>query len=50
MSIQSGNYGMETDDDKPEVCLKAFTYCTDYYAKIRLLISAMNQIVPKAAI
>lgn len=42
-----GVYGIETDDVKPEICLKAFTYCTHYYAKIRLLISAMNQIVPK---
>ncbi len=41
-----GNYGMETNSEKPEVCLKTISYLSDYYTKLRLLVSAMNQTPP----
>ena len=37
------NNRMETTTEKPEVCLKAISYLSDYYTKLRLLVSAMNQ-------
>ncbi|MBR1554396.1 MAG: DUF4132 domain-containing protein [Oscillospiraceae bacterium] len=42
-----GNYGMETNSEKPAVCLKAISYLSDYYGKLKLLISAMNFIHPE---
>ncbi|MBR0483320.1 MAG: DUF4132 domain-containing protein [Oscillospiraceae bacterium] len=42
-----GSYGMETNNEKPEVCLKAISYLSDYYAKLKLVISAMNRINPE---
>ncbi len=42
--IQS--YGMEITEAAPEVCLKAIAYLSNYNAKLKLVISAMNELVP----
>ncbi|MBR4318874.1 MAG: hypothetical protein IKP69_02330, partial [Oscillospiraceae bacterium] len=45
-----GSYGLILMKEKPEICLKALTYSKNYYPKMMLLLSAMNQIVPKEAL